>query len=127
MKVVINRCHGGFGMSDEACQWLIDNKGWTVTVYENGNYKNPDADLVRADTAGYNFSEKYHLVSDEDEQSLRSDKDLIEAIETLGNKKASAPLALLDIVEIPDDVGDNWEIGEYDGAEWVQEIHRRWG
>lgn len=123
MKVVINRCHGGFGISDEACQWLIDNKGWTVTVYENGNYKNPDADLVRADTAGYDFSEKYHLVSDEDEQSLRSNKDLIEVVETLG-RKASAKLAALGIVEIPDNV--DWEIGEYDGVEWVQETHQRW-
>lgn len=123
MKVVINRCHGGFGISDEACQWLIDNKGWTVTVYENGNYKDPGADLVRADTAEYNFSEKYHLVSDEDEQSLRSNKDLIEVVETLG-KKASARLAALGIVEIPDNV--DWEIGEYDGVEWIQEVSRRW-
>ena len=30
----------------------------------------------------------------------------------------------LKVVEIPDDV--EWEIEEYDGNEWVSEVHRCW-
>jgi hypothetical protein len=126
MKVVINQCHGGFGLSEKACQWLIENKAWAATEYnEDGNtYKDPTAKLIKSKTswAGEN---PYYLIGRVDENKIRTDPDLIEVIETLG-KKASDRFADLGIVEIPDDVGDNWEIAEYDGAEWVQEVHRRW-
>jgi hypothetical protein len=32
--------------------------------------------------------------------------------------------AQLKVIEIPENV--DWEIGEYDGMEWVAEKHRRW-
>ena len=48
---------------------------------------------------------------------------LLECVEKLG-EEANGTYAELKIVEIPDDV--NWEIGEYDGLEWVEEVHRRW-
>jgi hypothetical protein len=32
--------------------------------------------------------------------------------------------AELKVVDVPDDV--DWEIGEYDGTEWVAEKHRTW-
>lgn len=54
----------------------------------------------------------------------RDDPKLIECVEKLG-EMANGEHAHLDIVEIPDDV--NWQIGEYDGREWVEEVHRKWG
>jgi hypothetical protein len=33
-------------------------------------------------------------------------------------------LAELKVVESPDDV--EWEIEEYDGIEWIAEVHRTW-
>ena len=55
----------------------------------------------------------------------RSDPKLIEAVETIGVEAASGDYAELKIVEIPDDVA--YSIAEYDGNEWVAEIHRTWG
>ena len=53
----------------------------------------------------------------------RDDLSLIQVVEELG-EKANGRHAYLKIVEIPDDV--QWEISEYDGAEWVSEKHRTW-
>ena len=85
MKVVINRCYGGFGLSEKAMKFLGVGSEW------------PDI--------------------------ARDDPKLIECVEKLG-EEANDTDAELKVVEIPDDV--NWEIGEYDGLEWVEEVHRRW-
>ena len=55
----------------------------------------------------------------------RADPHLIRVIEELG-ATANGPHAELKVVEIPDDVADNWEIEESDGIEWVAEKHRTW-
>jgi hypothetical protein len=44
-------------------------------------------------------------------------------IEALGDR-ADDVHAELRVVEVPDDV--NWVIEEYDGLEWVAEVHRTW-
>ena len=85
MKVVINRCYGGFGLSEKAMEFLGVGSEW------------PDI--------------------------ARNDPKLVECVEKLG-EEANGTYAELKVVEIPDDV--NWEIGEYDGLEWVEEVHRRW-
>ena len=54
---------------------------------------------------------------------MRTDKKLVECVETLG-EKADGYCAELKVVEIPDDV--NWEIDEYDGLESIHEVHRVW-
>jgi hypothetical protein len=118
MKVVINSCYGGFGLSDKAIEMLLDRKGieWE---------KDPDGIFYGADYyhAGH-VGESNHYISrynfyDND----RTDKDLIEVIEELG-EEANGDHAELTIVEVPDDV--KWTIEEYDGQEWVAEVHRRW-
>ena len=85
MKVVINRCYGGFGLSEKAMRFLGVGSEW------------PDI--------------------------ARDDPKLVECVEKLG-EEANDTYAELKVVEIPDDI--NWEIGEYDGLEWVEEVHRRW-
>lgn len=88
-KVVINTCHGGFGLSQEA------------------------EDLFKAKT-GQDF---------DDFHTFRDDEALVEVVEELGDK-ANSRYSELKVVEVPDEV--DWTIQEYDGAEWIAEVHRTW-
>ena len=121
IKILINGCYGGFGLSDEACEWLIKNKKWKVTEYAKGGkgYKDKKAKLVKTNDKLYG---KYWVLKDNDD--VRIDKDVIECVETIGSKKASSGHAKLRVIEIPSDV--EWEIDEYDGIEHVAEKHRTW-
>jgi hypothetical protein len=53
----------------------------------------------------------------------RDDPYLIQIVREMG-QDANGSYSSLKIVEIPADV--DWEIGEYDGREWVAERHRTW-
>ena len=120
MKIIKNTCFGGFGLSDKACEWLIENKGWKVTEYEkDGNtLKDAEAELIVSTSS---LGGKYWTKENRDE--LRVNKDVIECVETLG-EKANGQCAKLKVVEIPDDV--EWYIGDYDGIETIHEVHNKW-
>jgi hypothetical protein len=53
----------------------------------------------------------------------RDDPYLVKIVKELG-MGANGSCANLKIVEVPADV--DWMIAEYDGAEWVAEVHRTW-
>ena len=53
----------------------------------------------------------------------RDDPYLVQIVREMG-EDANGSYSSLKIVEIPGDV--DWEIGEYDGREWVAEKHRTW-
>lgn len=118
MKVVINRCYGGFGLSDQAFELLLDRKG-----IEWEKSKNRDA------FSSFEYYEKGHLGDDNhylwyrDLTEDRADPILVQIVEELG-EKANGRFSELGVVEIPDDV--EWDINEYDGVEWVAEKHRTW-
>jgi hypothetical protein len=90
MRVVINRCFGGFDLSDEG-----------LALYNRLAHKR--------NSIAYDIP--------------RDDPHLIEVVEILGDK-ASNEYSNLRIVEFPDDV--QYTIQEYDGCEWVAEVHRTW-
>lgn len=128
MKVVINSCFGGFGLSNEAYDWLIENKNWKVTEYSNDGhgYKDPEAKIVKHPST-YSTSRngfEYYLVHGSAGQETRCDLDLIDCIEALKDK-ANGRCAKLQIIEVPDHI--DWQIEEYDGNEHVAETHRTWG
>ena len=110
MKVIINTCFGGFSVSEKVYKKLgleWDNYGYMeLTDYfkDKYNYDNMQYD-------------DYYL-------AVRSDPDLVKAVEELGVEKASGSLAELKIVEIPDDV--KVYISNYDGIERIEECHRSW-
>lgn len=93
MKVVINNCHGGFGLSNAGIARYLEIKGLKMS---DDFY---DRDIPRNDTA------------------------LVQVVEEL-QKLAYGKYADLRILDIPD--GVDWEIDEYDGNEWVAEVHRTW-
>lgn len=107
MKIVINRCFGGFGLSAEAHAFIAKRKGW---IHACDDW---DAD--------YWYSEPSKAVYEND--LLRFDPDLVAAVETLG-ADANGRYSELKIVDVPDEV--DWYISEYDGMEEVREKHRTW-
>ena len=104
MKIAINRCWGGFGLSEA----VFDELGIKWTGY------------------GYLENENFPSISksEEDYNAWRAHPDLIAAIEAVGLDKASASMSEVVIVDIPDDI--EWELQDYDGQESIHEVHRSW-
>lgn len=129
MKIVINTCYGGFGLSDAATERYAELNGvkiykedlvyiahfYTVPVEE---YKKIYAECTLA--RDYNKINKIYYTLRNVE---RTDNYLIQVIEELG-KAANGNCSELKIVEIPD--GVQWDINEYDGYESIHEKHRVW-
>lgn len=119
MKVVINSDYGGFGVSILAMKHILQRKGITGTVFKSIfpeqviEDDNSDDFYSMYDSSGEYFSPDFP----------RDDADLVAVVEELGDK-ANTRYSSLKIVEIPD--GVNYEIEEYDGSEWVSEVHRKW-
>jgi hypothetical protein len=101
MKIVISQCYGGFSLSKEAQEMYLDSK-----CMERGELDS----LYLYGGMPYNVA--------------RDDADLVRIVETLGPEAASGRNAQLKIVEVPDEV--DWYIEEYNGQEWVAEVHRTW-
>lgn len=99
MKIAINTCYGGFSVSEEALKLYCE--------YTNTKY-NPE------ELNEYEFNDANH----------RTDSILIQVIEELG-ERANGRFANIKIIEIPDEI--NYIIQDYDGVEWVAEVHRTWG
>jgi hypothetical protein len=59
-----------------------------------------------------------------DDDSQRASVHLVRVVEELGAAAAGSSSSELKIVDVPDDV--EWTIEEYDGIEWVAEVHRTW-
>jgi len=122
MKVAINRCFGGFGISNEAFEKLLHLKGiaFERVEKENSAFSTLNVSYYKAGHVG----DDEHYLSDYDFYSDRSDPDLITVLEEMGDA-ANGFAAEIAIIEIPDDV--KWHIHEYDGIEHVAENHRTWG
>ena len=136
MKIVINKCYGGFGLSDAAYERLAE---WGVPIrrYDDKNDRANNGEVIfdreltppEADS----FSALYHKYKphalggrywDLWTSNSRNHALVVRVVEELG-EGASGQYAKLKIVEIPD--GIEWSIDEYDGMEHIAEIHRTWG
>lgn len=95
-KVVINTCYGGYRLSEEAANWLIEH-GIDESYYKDFNEKYIHHEL------SYNVPRHHPL--------------LVKCVEELGTEKASGIFAYLKVVEIDSDV---YRIDEYDGMESVE-------
>ena len=139
MKVVVNRCYGGFGLSDKACEMVMNRKGLGCFRYKQTKYEFQDG--VNEYTRCEKFND-FDLLTHYQTEDLgervsklpnetywyygrleRTDDDLIAVVEELG-EEANGRFSELEVVEIPDDV--NWEIDDYDGIETIHEVHRIW-
>lgn len=125
MKIIINKCHGGWGLSDKAFEKYLDlcsiswykrssDSGWQGSIY----FSIPIEELnkIESDDDGVDY-----LLHPRDID--RADPILVQVVEELG-EEVDGTYASLKVVEIPDDV--EWQIEDYDGSEWVAEKHRTW-
>jgi len=137
MKIVINKCYGGFGVSPKALIQLIEKGSEGVEKYTEKEYFGEDESKIKEELKDYSkdygsgyFGEKTLFVGTLYKDGFlysfhgdRTDPVLIEVVENL-KEGANNRFSELKIVEIPDDV--EWQIDEYDGIEWIAEKHRTW-
>ena len=120
MKVIVNRCYGGYSISSAAAKRYRELGGVVYLVGEN--YPDDPA-FPKQKESIIRYSP--HFPEEHTERlKHRTDKLLIQVIEELGSEISSGVHAKLEVVEIPDNI--EWEIEEYDGQEWVSEAHRTW-
>lgn len=131
MKILINKCFGGYGLSEEAMMAYAKRKGFPLYADKVSrlfvNYSLVPIDEFKklyAECKRTKDYEKVNKVQFSYSKIERTDPDLIAVVEEIGCESASAPLAELSIVEIPD--GISYEIEDYDGMETVSETHRSW-
>lgn len=107
MKIVINSCYGGFGLTLPAQKRYLELKNVEYNVAEGYSW-----DPITVE--GLVFHD-FNIDRDEPE--------LVQVVEEMG-KLSWGSYSELKVVEIPDDV--NWELNEHDGREWIAEVHRTW-
>ncbi len=137
VKLVINKCYGGFGLSEQAYERLIA-LGVPVRKYIEP-HRGPDGLCLKEplNDGEAIFDRTLEEPSEIRDAMLRLGRRywetwldgnrrhplLIQVVEELG-ESANGRHAELKIVEVPD--GVDFEIEEYDGIEWVAETHRTW-
>ena len=133
-RIAINRCFGGFGISDAAFERYLDLRGVTwykgTSSYGTSSYYtvpeeeyNALEELCKAKPAGPDRYTELNGLYLSQYDIERDDPILIQVIEEMGSESWGFA-AELKIVEVPDDI--QWEIDEYDGLESISEVHRRW-
>jgi hypothetical protein len=127
VRVVYNRCYGGFSLSREACKrywelqdkevWIEDGKFsrftvWLVPPEERVKQKNWSSMTMKEQN---DYNKKYSEQTWYCRNVSRHDPILVQVVEELGDK-ANGDYAKLDIEE----VSGPYRIDEYDGYESVE-------
>ena len=137
MKVILNKCYGGFGVSQEAYELYAKKKGIEIFSYKL-ECRNDKPIYRKTDTGSSilthvftkDFGDYVELSDDNSEKYIlelrgnhREDPVLIEVVEELG-ERANSPFSKLVVVDIPD--GMEYEIDEYDGLETLHQKVKKW-
>lgn len=140
-KIVINNCHGGFGLSMKAQLELYNLGSPIIEAFEPEKYYGEDLwqekyerdiKIMKDKEDGVEHIALFGTVIAPDGKILsvergdhqhRTCPHLIKMVEE-DPEGTAGRYAELKVVEIPDDV--KWTIEEYDGWEHVAEKHRVW-
>lgn len=129
MKIVINRCFGGFGLSHKAVMRYAELKGITlypyVTDYESKKFDRmvPYDPVKNKNTLVHYYTKPLENGKSENDiywsgyDMERNDPLLVQVVEELGDE-ANGHCAELAIEEIP--TGTMYRIDEYDGRETIE-------
>lgn len=112
--VVINRAYGGFSLSREGALLYLELSG---TEYTFEPQPDRDTQTRLGDRIIVNGQEFWCR------DIPRDDPALVAVVRRLGSK-ADGDYAKLKVVEVP--AGVVWTVDDYDGREWVAEVHRTW-
>ena len=131
MKIVINKCYGGFGLSKLAIKNLI-GKCTHVTLEDPKEYYGSDYPNKFNEDYKNGISDREYMYDlyegkipiDDHSYNNRTCSALVSVVEILGSE-ANGEYAELKVVEIPN--GMKYEISDYDGIESIHEVHRVWG
>jgi hypothetical protein len=136
MKIVINKCFGGFGLSVEALYKSVKDNNSLIEKFEYGDsevtsdWDNLVNQQLNETYKEYKTDDYQFYLYDEETKILytfaildRGNPQLVALVEGMG-ELANGQHAKLKIVEIPDDIA--YFIDEYDGRESVHEDHRIW-
>ena len=137
MKVILNKCYGGFGVSQKAYELYAKKKGIEIFVYklectnDKPIYRKTDmGSSIFTITFTKDFGDYVDLYDDNSEKYIlelcsnhREDPVLIEVVEELGDR-ANSPFSKLVVVDIPD--GMEYEIDDYDGVETLHQKVEKW-
>jgi len=134
VKVVINKCFGGFGLSKAAQRAIFargcDHHSKCTPEEYFGAAKNPgwrsDFERQLADESSYGLVVVDELIiSDEHRNDTsRACPVLVAVVEEMGDA-AFGQYSKLRVVEVPD--GVEFDVDDYDGQESIHERHRSWG
>lgn len=108
-KVVINRCFGGFGLSEDAQKEYLRRKGLKYRTEPSGYQSLPDYIYIEDGTKEGKFFSAYEIE--------RDDPILVEIVEKWGDR-ANGEYAKLEVEEIA--TGVMYRIEEYDGNEHIE-------
>ncbi len=142
MKVVINRCYGGFSLTKEGMERYCEIKNIPVWIEDDTKFKSMGLFTVWTTPPDQRIESKkgedFYALSMEERQAYnkqyseqtiyfrdipRNDPALVQLVEE-NAELYSGRCAELRIVEIPDNV--DYVVEEYDGKEWIAETHRTW-
>ena len=129
MKIIINTCYGGYGLSKEAILRYAKLKGMTLYTEDSlsvTHYYTVPVEEYHAISAEAKIRREYTKVNGvyfHDRDIERTDPILVQVVEELG-KNANGTYSDLQIIDIPDNV--KYFIDDYDGRETVREEHRSW-
>lgn len=112
--IVISVKHGGFGLSHDAQLAYLDRAG---IAYEFEPRDDRYSNTTQGPYIMVNGNQWY------EDTISRDDPALVAVVREMG-EAANGRHADLKVVTIPADV--DWQIDEYDGWEWVAEVHRTW-
>jgi len=104
MKIVLNKCYGGFGLSDGALRHLAALK--RIPLFEESQEFWTDFYIDAAHEEPFDFR-----------SISRSDEHLIALVEEFG-ALANGSASRLEIIDLPS--GQQYRICEYDGKEWLE-------
>lgn len=112
--IVINTCHGGFGLSKDAQIAFLERSQISYTLVSRDDRHSNERYGPIIMVKGNHWYDK---------DIARDDPILVTLVRELG-KVANGEHARLKVVRVPADVV--WQIEDYDGKEWISEQHRTW-